>query len=246
MRSSHIISTLKNLKEDKLTVRQAYRRLKDLPYLDMGFAKLDNHRLLRKGFSEVVYCRGKSVKQVEEITKKLLLGSSPFILTKASAAVYEKVSRLNPRIQYNESAGIIYMKRNGKARAGYVAVVSAGTSDEPVAEEAAITLEVMGRRVKRLYDVGVAGVHRLFANKKVIDRAKVVIVVAGMDGALASVIGGFSAKPVIAVPTSVGYGANYKGIATLLAMLNSCAPGVAVMNIDNGFGAGYFAGLMDR
>jgi NCAIR mutase (PurE)-related protein len=207
---------------------------------------LDYHRLLCKGFGEVVYCEGKTPQQVRKIANDILKKNTHIILTRADKKLYEYLKESCNSLKYNEQARIIYRDKYVKKNKKVVLILSAGTSDIPVAEEARITLEIMGDRVKAIYDVGVAGIHRLFDKLQEISKANVIIVVAGMEGALASVVSGLTDKPVIAVPTSVGYGANFKGIAPLLTMLNCCAPGVSVVNIDNGFGAGYFASLINK
>jgi NCAIR mutase (PurE)-related protein len=215
---------------------------------ELGFAKLDYHRLRRRGFPEVIYCPGKTLLQLEKISRQIISHAQPLFLTKASEASYNYLNRKIGDLNYYPQGKIIYFnkKKSGKIKRGLVLIISAGTADIPIAEEAAVTLEIMGNKVKKLYDVGVAGIHRLFNHQKLLKKAKVIIVVAGMEGALASVVSGITSCPVIAVPTSIGYGANFKGIAPLLTMLNSCSPGIAVVNIDNGFGAGYFANLINR
>lgn len=236
-----------SVKSKELSVEEAFKKLKDLPYADLGFAKVDFHRQLRQGFPEVIYCSGKTTEQVVTIFKGLYQKCEGNLLaTRASREVYEAVAAVIPEVQYNELAHLIMLKRGEQKRRGHILVVSAGTSDLPVAEEAALTAEIMGNYVERLYDTGVAGIHRLLSRLDKLHAARVLIVVAGMEGALASVVGGLVDKPVIAVPTSVGYGASFGGLAALLAMLNSCANGVAVVNIDNGFGAGYLANNINR
>ena len=216
-------------------------------YEDLGFAKVDTDRSIRRGFPEVVYCQGKTIAQIERIVIILKKSSDTLLLTRANRKIYSHLKKIYPRIKYNEIAGVISLsKKKVDSRKGMVLIVTAGTSDMPVAEEARVTLEVMGNRVKTLYDVGVAGVHRLLDKERTLRRAEVIIVIAGMEGALASFVSGLVSKPVIAVPTSVGYGASFRGIAPLLTMLNSCSPGISVVNIDNGFGAGYFASLINR
>ncbi len=215
-------------------------------YSNLNFARIDHHRKIRKGFSEVVYCEGKTRVQVKNIVGNLLKRNKHILLTRAKKPLYEYLEKYYPGLQYNEAARVIYKKKRKPKNNKQVLILTAGTSDIPVAEEAKITLEVMGNKVKAIYDVGVAGIHRLFDKLKDVSRSNVVIVVAGMEGALASVVTGLTDKPVIAVPTSVGYGASFKGIAPLLTMMNCCAPGVSVVNIDNGFGAGYFASLINR
>lgn len=238
---------LEQVKEGELDVADALDRLKSFPYEDLGFAKLDTHRDLRRGFPEVVFCKGKTIPQVVGIFQSLARSERSVMATKASPEIFEAVCKKCPEATYNESAQIILAgQRNKEETVKRIAVISAGTSDMPIAEEAAVTAEVMGNPVDRLYDVGVAGIHRLLYNKDTLFKANVIVVVAGMEGALASVVGGMVDRPVVAVPTSVGYGASFHGLAALLSMLNCCAPGVAVMNIDNGFGAGYFAAIVNQ
>lgn len=233
---------LEDVKNNRIEVDSALHRLKDLPYEDLGFAVVDHHRALRKGFPEVIFCQGKTVEQVARIFRHLCDGRRSILGTRASREAYEAVREIYPDAQYHELARTIVVHRGeNPPPKGRVLVMSAGTSDIPVAEEAAVTAEVMGNEVKRCYDVGVAGIHRLFAKLDLIRWAHVLIVVAGMEGALASVVGGLAHQPVIAVPTSVGYGASFNGLSALLCMLNSCASGVGVVNIDNGFGAGALA-----
>ena len=215
------------------------------PYKDLGFAKLDLHREKRKGFPEVVFCEGKTINQVRDITKAIFRSNLRVLLTRISQEQAKRIKKSFPKGRLFSQAHMFYLG-SMPARTGLVSVLSAGTADIPVAEEAAVTAEVMGCKVKRFFDVGVAGIHRLLALKREIDRSRVVVVVAGMDGVLASVVGGLFAKPIIAVPTSIGYGLSLKGITPLLTMLNSCAPGVAVVNIDNGFGAGYMAAVINQ
>ena len=213
----------------------------------MGFAKVDTDRLRRRGFSEVIYCPGKTRSHLKKIVQTLIKNKQDILLTRLDKNTYTYLRRSFSVLQYNSLARLGYLcKKIQTRRQGLVAVVSAGTADVPVAEEAAVTLEVMGNRVTRLYDVGVAGVHRILQNLGVIRQAKVIVVVAGMEGALASLVSGMVSCPVIAVPTSFGYGASFGGLSALLTMLNSCSPGIAVVNIDNGFGAGYFASMINR
>lgn len=242
-----IKKALKKLDSGMISVDKAFNFLKDLPYKDLGFAKLDNHRAIRRGFPEVVYCENKSFKHIAGIAGDLIKKGGPLLLTRASLQCYERLKGLYPGLKYNELARTIYLKKSKRpAKKGFVLIITAGTSDIPVAEEAKVTLEIMGNTVKILYDAGVAGIHRLLDKKGLLNKASVIIVVAGMEGALASVVSGLVSKPIIAVPTSVGYGASFKGLAALLSMLNCCSPGVAVMNIDNGFGAGYFASIVNK
>lgn len=245
--AQRVKKVLKDLRSGKLSVEKALHLLKDLPYKDLGFAKVDNHRSLRRGFPEVIFGKGKTVEQIVKIARKIIAHDGLMVVTRADKKVYSRLKRLYPGIRYEEKAGIVYLRRKPIAvKKGLVLLVTAGTADLPVAEEARVTLEIMGNRVEMLYDVGVAGIHRVLDNKHMLNKAEVVIVIAGMEGALASVVSGLVSKPVIAVPTSVGYGASFGGIAPLLTMLNSCSPGVAVVNIDNGFGAGYLASLINR
>lgn len=215
-------------------------------FCDLGFAKLDTDRLKRKGFAEVIYCPGKDRTHLKKIAQKIVKTKQDLLLTKLDKATYAFLKKAVPALKYNLLAKIGYLLVKPKNLKGNVIVVSAGTSDIPVAEEAAQTLEVMGDKVQRLYDVGVAGVHRLMNNIKKLRAAHVIIVVAGMEGALPSLVSGLVKTPIIAVPTSCGYGSSFSGLAALLTMLNGCSPGVTVVNIDNGFGAGYFASLINK
>lgn len=216
-------------------------------FCDLGFAKLDTDRKKRKGFAEVVYCPGKSREHLKGIAKKIAKSKEDLLLTKLDKNAFSFLKKSIPALKYNPLARIGFLLKKQKAISkGLVLVVSAGTSDIPVAEEAALTLQIMGNRVEKLYDVGVAGVHRLMSNLEKLKKAQVIIVVAGMEGALASLVSGLVKTPIIAVPTSCGYGASFSGLAALLGMLNSCSPGVTVVNIDNGFGAGYFASLINQ
>ncbi len=243
-----LLELLESVHAGRVSPREAADRLRHLPFEDLGFAKIDHHRALRCGFPEVVLCQGKTVGQVVRIVERLVERKGPVLATRAAPEVYEAVKANHPQAVYHEAARAIVIAGEHKPEpaAGTVAVVSAGTSDQPVAEEARVTAEVMGCPVQAFYDVGVAGLHRLLAHSEAISRAAVVVVVAGMEGALASVVGGMVDAPVIAVPTSVGYGASFGGLAPLLTMLNSCAAGVGVVNIDNGFGGGYLAALVAR
>lgn len=301
MKEEAIKKLLTQVKNEELTIDEACGRLKDLPYKDLGFANIDNHRALRTGFPEVVFCQGKTPGQIRDIMLELVQNGGNIMGTRATAAAYEAVKAVLPQARYYEVAQIIAVLEadvvcengadavcgagnrtgsgeehrgaagsgrgasegnfcDGTEKAGSenhhrkptdagkpsVAVVTAGTADIPVAEEAAVTAEILGNQVMRIYDVGVAGIHRLFDKLEQIRKADVVIVVAGMEGALASVVGGLVDVPVIAVPTSIGYGANLGGLSALLSMLNSCANGVGVVNIDNGFGAAYLAAVTNR
>lgn len=251
MDRNKIQDLLENVKNGTIGIDEALTALKTLPYEDMGFAMVDNHRALRKGYPEVIFCRGKTIEQIKSIVEKLSENHQSIIATRAGREVYEAVKKIEKKIKkdikYNEVAQIILVGEPDITEArGQILVVTAGTADIPVAEEAAQTAEILGNKVERLYDAGVAGIHRLFGNIDKVFDAKVIIVIAGMDGALPSIIGGLVDKPVIAVPTSVGYGASFNGLSALLTMLNSCAPGIAVLNIDNGFGAGYFASMINK
>lgn len=238
---------LADVRDGKLTPDDAVLRLRDLPFEDLGFAKVDHHRALRNGMAEVIFGKGKTPEQVAAIFEHLAGHGNNVLATRASLEQYEAVLQKVPQAEYRETPHAIILRQDCKIRGkGKVVVVSAGTSDIPVAEEAVITAEMMGNEVQQVYDVGVAGIHRLLANRKVLTGARVVIVCAGMEGALPSVVGGLVGVPVIAVPTSVGYGASFDGLAALLGMLNSCASNVSVVNIDNGFGAGYVASLINR
>jgi len=238
---------LEDVKNGGTSVDAALSELKRLPFEDLGFAKVDHHRNLRNGYPEVIYCQGKTIDQIKAIVKRLMEKDNNIMATRAGRDVYEGICELTGDAAYYESARIVVVKkRELKPSEKVIAVVTAGTSDIPVAEEAAVTAETMGNTVNRIYDVGVAGIHRLLAQTDALMKANVLVVVAGMEGALASVVGGLVDKPVIAVPTSVGYGANFGGLSALLTMLNSCASGIGVVNIDNGFGAGYLAGMINK
>ena len=213
---------------------------------DLGFAKLDTDRLKRRGFAEAVYCPGKDLGHLKKICAGFIKNKQPLLLTRLDKKTFSFLKKSILRLKYNPLARIGYLTQNKSiCKKGEILVVSAGTSDIPVAEEAAFTAELLGSKVVRLYDVGVAGVHRVMHRIETLRKAKIIVVVAGMEGALASLVSGLVSCPVIAVPTSCGYGASFKGIAPLLTMLNSCSPGVVVVNIDNGFGAGYFANLIN-
>jgi hypothetical protein len=238
---------LEQVKKGALTTDEAVARLRHMPFEDLGFARVDHHRRLRTGLPEVIFSDGKTAQQVAAIFKSMSKQGGNVLATKATLEQFRAVKRISRKAEYRKLAHAIVLQqdptRYGK---GTVVVVSAGTSDIPVAEEALVTAEIMGNEVAHLYDVGVAGIHRLLASKSVLDHARVVIVCAGMEGALPSVVGGLIGVPVIAVPTSVGYGAAFDGLAALLGMLNSCASNVSVVNINNGFGAGYVASLINR
>ncbi len=245
---ARLIRLLEQVKSGTVSPEKAIETLEILPYEDLGFAKPDHHRALRQGFPEVILAHGKTPEQVAAIARNLKQHNHTILITKASPECYEEVAACLAEARYNESARIITCPDSGpppKLLSG-VTVISGGTADIPVAEEAAVTAEAMGNEVERSYDVGVAGIHRLLDHVPQLRKAHVIIAVAGMEGALPSVVSGLVSVPIIAVPTSVGYGASFGGIAALLSMLNSCAAGVSVVNIDNGFGAGYIAALINR
>jgi NCAIR mutase (PurE)-related protein len=238
---------LEGVRSGNTLVEDAARELKRLPFIDLGYAKVDHHRALRSGYPEVVFCQGKATSHIVGIVQELLRESPNLLATRASREVFEAVAEIAPDAEYNPLARTIAVRRNpAEPKGRAICVISAGTADLPVAEEARVTAELLGNQVDALYDVGVAGIHRLFANAARIEEAGVLVVVAGMEGALASVIGGIADKPIVAVPTSVGYGASFGGLAALLAMLNSCAGGIGVVNIDNGFGAGVLASRINH
>ena len=247
MNKERLRAILEGIREGRMAIDEGVEELKQLPFLDLGFAKIDSHRELRQGFPEVVYCAGKTTEQVVAIIGNLAEKADHNILaTRACREVYEALAAAVPGCEYHAIARMTIIRRGSQEGRGLIAVVSAGTSDMPVAEEAALTAEAMGSRVERIYDAGVAGIHRLLTYRETLTAARVLVVVAGMEGALPSVVAGLVDKPVIAVPTSVGYGASFGGLAALLAMLNSCASGLSVVNIDNGFGAGYQAALINK
>ncbi len=237
---------LEQVKNGQVDVEDALQSLRTLPFEDLGFSKIDHHRQLRTGFPEVIFCEGKTVAHMKQISERILAAGHPLLATRATPDMYEAVKEIEPTARYNALGRTITVAQSEDAGVSGILVVSAGTSDLPVAEEAAETAQIMGNQPERLYDVGVAGLHRLIGNHEKLLTARVIIVVAGMEGALPSVVGGLVNCPVIAVPTSIGYGASFGGLAALLGMLNSCASGVTVVNIDNGFGAGYSASLINQ
>ena len=244
-----IKNILESVKNGTTSVEEATGKLKTLPFDDLGYALIDHHRQLRNGCPEVIFCAGKSVQQVEGIVTNLLeVGNTNVLATRATEEIAQSVRKIYPEAEWNPSARTIVIRRQPveKSGIGKILVVTAGTSDIPVADEAVVTAEFLGNEVERICDVGVAGIHRLFAKLENIISATVIIVIAGMEGALPSVIGGLTDKPIIAVPTSVGYGTSFGGITALLAMLNSCANGISVVNIDNGFGAAYIANSINK
>lgn len=238
---------LNKVHKGTLSPKDALEALKDFPYEDLNFAKVDHHREIRRGFPEIIYGLGKTEEQILKISQAILEKGNNLLITKIEPCVFEEIKKEIPELNYNNLARAAYFKQkkpvSGK---GSIAIITAGTSDIPVAEEAYVTCDILGNDVERIYDVGVAGIHRLFGEYPKIKKARVIIAVAGMEGALPSVVAGITSSPIIAVPTSVGYGASLKGLAALLAMLNSCPGGVAVVNIDNGFGAGYLASLINH
>lgn len=247
MNLEHLARLFEDYKTGNKDLGEVMAELKKLPFEDLDFAKIDHHRALRNGFPEVVFCQGKTAGQIAEIFSRLAKFNRSILATRACPEAFEEVKKVCPAAVYHDAARIIRYQEGGvERRPGKVLVLTAGTADIPVAEEAAVSAEAMGLDVERIYDVGVAGIHRLFAYRERIRKAAVIIVVAGMEGALASVVGGLVDVPVIAVPTSVGYGANFGGVAALLTMLNSCAKGIGVVNIDNGFGAATLADAIVR
>ena len=246
MNQEKLKTLLEDVKDGKLEISEALQSLRRLPFEDIGFAKVDHHRQLRTGFPEVIFCPGKTVERVKEISARILATEQLLLATRATPEMYEAVKSIDASARFNELGRTITVGEPAGELLDGILVVSAGTSDIPVAEETVETAQIMGNRVERLYDVGVAGLHRLLDNHEKLLSARVIVVVAGMEGALPSVVGGLVDIPVIAVPTSIGYGASFGGIAALLGMLNSCASGVTVVNIDNGFGAGYSAALINR
>ncbi len=249
MTRERIVRLLEEVVEGTLGVGEAAARLEHLPFEDLGFARVDHHRAVRQGFPEVILCEGKTTDHTVQIAQRIVAAGSTLLATRVDETKAQALMEALPEAEHNRTARTIVVRGDSDRKsptAGTVLVVAAGTSDLPVAEEAVVTAEVMGNRVDKLYDVGVAGIHRLLVDQDRLTKASVIVVVAGMEGALASVVGGLVDVPVVAVPTSVGYGASFGGLAALLAMLNSCATGITVVNIDNGFGAGYAAGLINR
>ena len=247
MTKKELEKILEEVKTGKKTIDEALDELQYFPYNDLGFARIDHQREIRTGYPEIVYCAGKTIEQVKEIFSSMVKRENNIFGTRADNEMFEAVKRVIPEAVYYPEAKIISIKRKvSQIPETQIAVITAGTSDIPVAEEAAVTAELLGNKVIRIYDAGVAGIHRLVDKLPEIKNCRVIIVIAGMEGALASVVGGLVDKPVIAVPTSIGYGANFGGISALLAMLTSCAAGVSVVNIDNGFGAGFSASMINR
>ena len=240
------IEILEKIERGELSAKEAEQYFRRQPYEELGYAKLDMHRKLRSGFAEVVFCSGKSDEHLLGIYKRLWEEEGEVLGTRATKEQYDLLKKEVPAVTYDPLSRILKIEKEGKERIGKIAVCTAGTADIPVAEEAAQTAEFFGSYVERIYDVGVSGIHRLFDKIDIIQSANCVVAVAGMEGALASVLGGLVDKPVLAVPTSVGYGANMNGLSALLTMINSCANGIAVVNIDNGYGAGYMATQINR
>jgi len=247
MNAKEVEKLLNDVKKGETSIEDALEILKNFPYTDLGFARIDHHREMRTGYPEIIYCAGKSVEQVREIFRVMSEKESNVIGTRANDEMYEAVrSILNDAVYYPVARIISLQKKKPKVPESRIAIITAGTSDMPVAEEAAVTAELLGNKVLKIYDAGVAGIHRLVDKLPEIRNCRVIIVIAGMEGALASVVGGLVDKPVIAVPTSVGYGANFGGISALLSMLTSCSTGITVVNIDNGFGAGFAASMINK
>lgn len=238
---------MEDARAGRISPDEATEKLVSLPYENIEFARVDHHREIRLGFPEVILGQGKTVEQIVKIAERVLEHSSNLLISRTGEEVFRRVAEIAPDAEFHGEARMISVLRDRTERGeGVIAIISAGTSDIPVAEEAAITATALGNRVARIYDVGVAGIHRLFGAREDFESARVIVVVAGMEGALPSVVGGLVAVPVIAVPTSIGYGASFNGLAALLGMLNSCASNVTVVNIDNGFGAGFVASLINR
>jgi len=241
MDTAHLKKLLEQVRSESLSVQDALQQLRTLPYEDVGFASIDHHRAVRQGFPEVILCEGKTKAQVTAIARKLLKKGNALLATRAQPDMARALTRAIPKATYHKDARIVSVQSSKHVKRGNIVIVTAGTSDIPVAEEARITAEIMGSRVQTLFDVGVAGLHRLLDRQIILHQARVIIVVEGMDGVLPSVIGGLVDRPIVAVPTSQGYGASFGGLAALLTMLNACSGGIGVMNIDNGFGAGCLA-----
>jgi NCAIR mutase (PurE)-related protein len=247
MMEHEIRAVLSEVKVGKRSVDEAIERLKHLPFENLGFARIDHHRSIRQGFPEVIFGRGKTGKQVTTIVRRMLVNQHNILITHADEKIFRQIKKIHGAAKYHTHSKAIAIVRDKTMHGkGKILVVSAGTADIPVAEEAVVTAEVMGNRVETLFDVGVAGIHRLLSERELLVKSRVIVVVAGMEGALPSVVGGLVSVPVIAVPTSVGYGASFHGVTALLGMLNSCASNVTVVNIDNGFGAGFVASLINR
>ena len=245
MEIDKIVNLLTQFKNGDVDLPETLSTLKQLPFEDLGFAKVDHHRALRTGYPEVVFCQGKTHEQVEKIFQALEKHNDNILMTRAEPELFQRLEKVDDRLVYNELGRTITLETNKREKTGNVLIISAGTADIPVAEEAAVTASIAGAKVERLYDCGVAGIHRLLAQNEKIQQARCIVAVAGMEGALPSVVGGLASCPVIAVPTSVGYGSHMNGLAPLFTMLNSCAPNITVVNIDNGFGAGFNAAMVN-
>ncbi len=246
MDEKSLMNLLERVQDGRLDIQAALLRLRKLPFDDLGYAKIDYHRCIRQGVPEVIFCQGKTVAQIQGIVQRMAQHHSNILASRATPEVFAGIREVVENCQYDETARMVVINPRTVEKVGNIAIVSAGTSDAPVAEEAALTAETLGNQVNRIYDVGVAGIHRLLHCCDVLFQANVAVVVAGMEGALASVVGGLVSCPVIGVPTSVGYGTSFGGVAALLSMLNCCASGVSVVNIDNGFGAGFQASLINK
>jgi len=241
MTIQQLTELLEHVRSGTVTPKDALRRLETLPYEDMGFASVDHHRSLRQGFPEVIFCQGKTVAQITAIARKILKCDHHLLATRIQPAAARALQRLSRRTVYHQAARVVAITDKKKEEKGNILILTAGTADIPIAEEARVTAEVMGSHVETLYDVGVAGLHRLLDRQEVLRKARVLVVIAGMDGVLPSVVGGLVHTPIIGVPTSQGYGTNFGGVSALLTMLNACSNGIGVVNIDNGFGAGCLA-----
>lgn len=246
MNKEEIKELLSNVKNGITSEEEALKVIEDMPYRDLNYAKIDYHRGVRVGYPEVIYAEGKEIEHLKGIVKDMLVRDSNILITRVNEEAYKAICEVTDKVVYNKTGKICIVNPKETKKTGKIAVITGGTADIPVAEEAAITCEVFGNNVERIYDVGVAGIHRLLSKIDIIREAKVVIAIAGMEGALPSVVAGLVDVPVVAVPTSVGYGANFGGLSALLTMLNSCAAGIAVVNIDNGFGAGYLSSLINK
>jgi NCAIR mutase (PurE)-related protein len=246
MQTDRLEQLLNSFKKGDTGLEQTLNTLKQLPFEDLDFAKVDHHRALLTGYPEVVFCQGKTHEQVEKIFQSLERKNDNILLTRAEPELFFRLQKIDDRLVYNELGRTITLEKTDREKTGSVLVISAGTADIPVAEEAVVTASISGAQVERIYDAGVAGIHRLLAHNEKIQSARCIVAVAGMEGALPSVVGGLAPCPVIAVPTSVGYGSHLNGLAPLFTMLNSCAPNITVVNIDNGFGAGFSAAMINK
>lgn len=243
---NHLNNLLDQFKNNQIDKDAVLDKLKALPFEDLNFAKIDHHRAIRTGFPEVIFCQGKTDKQILEIFKSLSNKNDNILLTRVESSTYQKLKKMDDRLRYNKDGKVVLLESNKRKKIGQILIISAGTADMPIAEEAAETAQICGAKIERIYDAGVAGIHRLLSQYQKIQKARCIVVIAGMEGALPSVVGGLASCPIIAVPTSVGYGAHFDGLAALLTMLNSCASNITVVNIDNGFGAGFNASLINK